>query len=341
LGRFAQCVGAEAAIPQYAAVAPDGRVVDKSGQLLLFDVSTRAWLHFARGRALTDDEFLGRATRDCQAEMSTQRGVRTIGCDAAPDPPPGSIMGGDGNWYNPYGQQLGYCSSCNGGRGAWVPIIGSTAANPAYDPSLQPYVTAGQFADDIEPWFYGFAMPLDIPVGGLVGKIGGRLLGRIGARLLGAYLSKLAAAAGEENVVRISADWLNANLPGVAAETPPFVPGTQAVQFVVNDGFNQAFQGADQLVRVTADGGNPSGSWWTTLSQISNPDGSLMSAAQIQDVLALPNTPTTIYYGGSVTNGSTGYMGLVNLNFGQGGGAIQFWFDSGSVSIIGSAGLGP
>jgi hypothetical protein len=117
-GPVALCIGAEATIPRYATVARDGLVVDSGGKPLLFDRSARVWLHHAGRRALTDQEFLSRATRDCQAEMSTQRFVHTVGCDAAPDPPPGSIIGGDGNWYNPYGQQLGYCSSCNGGRGS-------------------------------------------------------------------------------------------------------------------------------------------------------------------------------------------------------------------------------
>ena len=66
-----------------------------------------------------------------------------------------------------------------------------------------------------------------------------------------------------------------------------------------------------------------------------------MSAAQIQDVLALPNTPTTIYYAGGVTDGVTGYMGVVGPNFGQAGGALQFYFDQNVVNVIGSARLGP
>jgi hypothetical protein len=245
-------------------------------------------------------------------------------------PTNGATQGSDGNWYSPSGAQLSWCSSCYS-NGGWVENIGQSGpANPSYDPSLQPFVTAGQFANQIEPWFYAFALPLDIPVGSLAGKLGS-LLSRIANRALASKLSALAAAVGSKNFSRVTANSLNSTLPGVTAQTPAFVVGSQAAQFTANAGFDANF--ASDLVRVIGDNGTESGSWWTTIDQISNADGSLMSPQQIQNVLALPQTPTTIVYAASVPAGTTGYMGLIAPNFGQAGGAIQFWFPSQTVVV--------
>lgn len=335
----ADCNGATVPMPDYAVVGTGGRIVDRDGHAMLFDATAHVWLHHAGHRVITHAAYLARQTQTCEtAALSGQRATRDVGCDDPADPPPGSIMGGDGNWYNGYGQQLGYCDSCNGGSGGWVPIIGSTEASPAYDPSLQPYVTAGQFADAIQPWFYAFAMPIDIPIGALVGRVGGNLLARIGARALGAYITKLIGAVGADNAVRISADVLNSML-GVSE--PAFLPGSEAIQFTVTDGFNGTFQGSDTLVRLISDGGNQTGSWWTTLDQITNADGSLMSSSQLKDLFALPNAPSQVVYGGTVQTGETAYMGIAAGNSWGSGGGLQFWLPPNSMTTIGTARLGP
>ena len=59
-----------------------------------------------------------------------------------------------------------------------------------------------------------------------------------------------------------------------------------------------------------------------------------MSAAQIQDRLALPETPTQLVTSPSVSTGVNGYVGVVAPNFGQTGGAIQFYLPPGSVSGV-------
>jgi hypothetical protein len=105
---------------------------------------------------------------------------------------------------------------------------------------------------------------------------------------------------------------------------PAFLPGTEVVQFIVTDRFDQAF-GPVQLVRVS---GSPDsarfGSWWPTRRQVEGPDKRFKSADEIRAELALTQTPACIAFAKSVRTGVRGYMGVVAPAFDEPGGAVEF-----------------
>ncbi|MBV9438856.1 MAG: hypothetical protein JOZ24_02570, partial [Candidatus Eremiobacteraeota bacterium] len=195
LARVADCAGRLEPLPDYATAGD--QIIDGKGNQLLFEVNSQKWFHKLGHFAISHESFLKRHTSsvvDCLSGLITDskaRAVRLLCIYDAPPPPEGSTMGGDGEWYTPYGTQLAYLPD----SGTWIQVVAHVNAHPAYDPSLQPYVTAGQFADAIEPWFYSFSLPLDIPVGGLVGRFGGGFLAKVAQKNLQAYLSKVSAVA--------------------------------------------------------------------------------------------------------------------------------------------------
>lgn len=83
---------------------------------------------------------------------------------------------------------------------------------------------------------------------------------------------------------------------------------------------------ANTLVRFSTSAiGAQSGSWWTTVSALSNGSGGAMSPTEIQQAFALPSTPTYMSVGGNFPNGSTVYAGEAAANaFGSGGGFQLF-----------------
>ncbi len=126
-----------------------------------------------------------------------------------------------------------------------------------------------------------------------------------------------------------SARRLNAEMDGVLY--PAFLPGTEAVSFMVTSGFNKSFRGNHRLVRVSGSSiGARSGSWWTTLDAVS-PGGRLLDGEGIRARLALLATPVCVAYADKVRVGVRGYMGAVAPAFAQPGGGIQFWFPPGAV----------
>jgi len=135
---------------------------------------------------------------------------------------------------------------------------------------------------------------------------------------------------------------LNAEMAGVLY--PAFLPGTQAVTFVVTKAFNRSFRGKHRLVRVSGSVvGARSGSWWTTLDAVTV-DGHTLDAAGIRARLALLATPVCLALADEVRVGVRGYMGAVAPAFDQPGGGVQFWFPPSAVvariveNVPGSAG---
>lgn len=149
-------------------------------------------------------------------------------------------------------------------------------------------------------------------------------------------------ASGETEVELVSARRLNGQMDGVLY--PAFLPGTEAVRFVVTDQFSKSFTGTLRLVRVSGRSVSArSGSWWTTLSMVTE-NGKLMTAEQIRARLALTDTPSCIAYADSVHSGVRAYMGVVAPAFDEPGGGAEFWFPPDAVvsttvhAIPGSAG---
>ena len=123
---------------------------------------------------------------------------------------------------------------------------------------------------------------------------------------------------------------LNAQLDGVLY--PAFLPGAEAVSFIVSPEFSKAFTGPYRLVRVSGKSVSAlNGSWWTTLSTISDENGHLMTPEQIRAKLAITDTPSCIAYEDSVKTGVRGYMGAIAPAFDEPGGGSQFWFPPGAV----------
>lgn len=136
-------------------------------------------------------------------------------------------------------------------------------------------------------------------------------------------------ASGESDVELRSARRVNGQMDGVLY--PAFLPGTEAVSFIVTEHFSRAFTGELRLVRVSGSGASArSGSWWTTLSMVTV-NGRLMNADEIRATLALTRTPVCIAYADSVHSGVRGIMGVVAPAFDEPGGGAEFWFPPDAV----------
>lgn len=139
----------------------------------------------------------------------------------------------------------------------------------------------------------------------------------------------LLLGSGETDLELVPARRLNAQMDGVLY--PAFLPGSEAVTFVVTDRFTTFFTGPNQLVRASGNSVTArSGSWWTTLSTVTE-KGRLMYAAAIRAKLALTDTPACIAYGDSVRGGVRAYMGVVAPAFDEPGGGAEFWFPPNAV----------
>jgi len=126
-----------------------------------------------------------------------------------------------------------------------------------------------------------------------------------------------------------SARRLNGQMDGVLY--PAFLPGTEAVSFIVTDQFGKAFTGSFVLVRVSGKSISArSGSWWTTLATVTD-NGKLMTAEQIRAKLALTDTPSCVAYADSVKPGVRAWMGVVAPAFDEPGGGAEFWFPPDAV----------
>ncbi|MGD0832274.1 MAG: hypothetical protein ABR907_15135 [Terracidiphilus sp.] len=126
-----------------------------------------------------------------------------------------------------------------------------------------------------------------------------------------------------------SARRLNGQMDGVLY--PAFLPGTEAVGFIVTDQFSKAFTGSFRLVRVSGKSISArSGSWWTTISMVTD-SGKLMTAEEIRAKLALTDTPACIAYADSVKTGVRALMGVVAPAFDEPGGGAEFWFPPDAV----------
>jgi hypothetical protein len=259
--------------------------------------------------------------------------------------PSGAQMGTDGNAYDAEGNAMGWCYDCGAdGSGAWIYYIGSTSSAPPdqvpYEGDMSPYLTAAQFADNLAPWFYSFALPIDIPFGAFLGRFGGRLAARLGTTRVGRVIGMIKAAVPKTQIVSKTATAVNEELATVGYTDPPFAAASQVLDVSVPDSasaasLNAQFSGDSELVRVTANP-NPAsldGSFWTTKDAISNPDGTLMSAQDIQNTLALQNTPVNIIYGGQIQPGTELYVGIIGPQSyaPDGGGVIQLFVKSGQI----------
>ncbi len=133
----------------------------------------------------------------------------------------------------------------------------------------------------------------------------------------------------ETDLTLQSARSLNGQMDGVLY--PAFLPGTEAVRFIVTDQFSKVFTGLLRLVRVSSKSiPAKSGSWWTTLSMVTA-NGTLLTAGQIRAKLALTDTPACIAYADSVKPGVRGIMGVVAPAFDEPGGGAEFWFPPDAV----------
>jgi hypothetical protein len=275
-------------------------------------------------------------------------GCPDVGCTiimgATPGPlPAGAQMGSDGNAYDDQGRVMGWCSDCgDDGNGAWIYYIGSTSNAPPdqvpYEGDMSPYLTAAQFADNLAPWFYAFAVPIDIPFGTFLGRFGGALAARLGKTRVGRIIAVVKAAVPKTQVVAKTAVAVNEELAVRGYTDPPFVAASQVLDISVPDAtsassLNSAFSGTSELVRVTSNPNALDGGFWTTLDAITNADGSLMSAEEMRNTLALQSAPTNLIYGGQIQPGTELYAGIVGPQpyAPEGGGVIQFFVKTGQI----------
>jgi hypothetical protein len=145
------------------------------------------------------------------------------------------------------------------------------------------------------------------------------------------------AAVPRTQVVAKTAVAVNEQLAARGYTDPPFAIASQVLDITVDSdsaaSLNAELTGDMELVRVTQDPNRLDGGFWTTRASISNTDGTLMTAQEIQNVLALQNTPTNIIYGGAVQPGTEFFVGIVapQSYAPDGGGVIQFFVNSGLI----------
>ena len=134
---------------------------------------------------------------------------------------------------------------------------------------------------------------------------------------------------GATEIELVSSRRLNGEMAGVLY--PAFLPGAEAVRFVVAGNFARAFASPSVLVRVSTTAVTArSGSWWTVLALVSE-GGHLLNAEAIRKKLALTDTPSCIAYAKTVRSGVRGYMGVVAPAFDEPGGGVEFWFPPDAV----------
>jgi hypothetical protein len=341
----ARCASLVLDMPAGAKVAADGKIVTiASNEQLFANLTTHKWLVQSSGifyiwprsatrrasyipDAFGDGSGGGRCAADCFA-------------GATPGPlPAGAQTGTDGNAWDAQGREMGWCGDCGAdGNGAWIYYIGSVSNyNPPYEGDMSPYLTAAQFGDNLAPWFYTFAVPIDIPIGGFLARFGGKFAGRIGATRVGRWMIAVKSAVPASQITEKTAFAINQELAKLGMTDAPFAASSKVLDVVLDDAaaaaLNAQFSGDLELVRAT---GNPfalDGNWWTARAAISDINGGLLSAAEIADRLALPNPASQMYLitGGQIQAGSGLYIGIVNQQSYGTGGVIQIFVKSGGI----------
>lgn len=338
-----RCASLVLNMPAGAKVAADGKIVTiASNEQIFANLTTHKWLVQSSGILY---KWPRSATRRASYLPNAQGngGTGTCGIDciagATPGPlPDGAQPGTGGTAWDAQGRQMTWCFDCGGdNNGAWVYQIGNVSTyNPPYEGDMSPYLTAAQFADNLAPWFYTFALPIDTPIGFFLGRFGGRFAARLGATRVGRWMTLVKSTVPASQIVEKTAFAVNQELAKVGFTDAPFAASSKVLDVIVDNAgaaaLNAQFSADLELVRAT---GNPfalDGNWWTARAAISDTNG-LLSAAEIADRLALPNPPAQMYLitGGQIQAGSELYIGIVNEQQYGAGGVIQIFVKSGGI----------
>lgn len=242
----------------------------------------------------------------------------------------------DGFWFDDAHNEWAYDMKTQ----RWLKTIVSVVSKPSQS-EYYPYYVAYDYITGMAPFFYAFALPLPeaglVPSQTLAEHFGLRGALYITDRLTGPVFEKLVASVGRDNMLRMTDIEVNSQMALLRYDKPPFLIGMQAAEFTISDSMLSGEVAGSKLVRVgTSDEYLTTGNWMTTWDQITDADGSLMSAEEIADRLALPHVPTRYAFVTKLSPGSTFLVGIANdmKVYGWGsGGAVQYFLKKGTFEI--------
>jgi hypothetical protein len=243
----------------------------------------------------------------------------------------------DGFWYDDAHDEWAYDMKSQ----QWLKTIVSVVSRPSQS-EYYPYYVAYDFIDSktMERLWWTFALPVPeglVPLQSVAERFGFRGALEVSEKLIGDTFEKLAAQLGSDNLLRMSDVEGNTLMALRGYSKPPFLVGKQVAQFTVTESMLSGKVAGSQLVRFASKEADvATGRWLTTMDQVTNADGTMMSAREIADLLALPEAPRWYAPVAAIEPGTTLIVGVANdmKAYGWGsGGAIQYFLESGSFEI--------
>ncbi len=232
----------------------------------------------------------------------------------------------------------------DGSYGQWLKVIAVVNAIPS---ALHSYAVAYDGINALNSgmnWFLMFALgPEDLEASAsmdrILARFGPRGVVALETRLLNLVLRRIIDEVGIDNIVNLSASDANRIMADAGYTFAPFSAEVNAAEVTTTVANATGTIGGQQLVRVSNDAVSPGGSFLTTLDQISNTDGSLMSATEIQNKLGLQYLPTVIVNVTEVTPGTQLLAGVAagQPQWGVSGGGFQYFVMNGSTVRFGPA----
>ena len=266
--------------------------------------------------------------------------------------PEGDLMLGEDNQYHDVqGRTWVYCSDCTDQYGDDVPwlqqiaqVSCSSCPQHALDPAMEPYVTAYNgingmntglgYVDWLVVAFLLYQGGVQInalpPIGTLIasGGVSAALTAEINQ--LEELFAQLEGELGAGNVTLVTADAANAEAAAAGYSQAPFLVGTAAAEITTTAAASGGTMAGSQLVQF-AESLDTIGrsSWFTTMSEVVDSNGNMMSAAEIADKLSLPFMPAFYAQVTNIQLGTNIIVGKASGLFGETGGGTQYWVTGG------------
>jgi hypothetical protein len=354
-------------LPLGAHVDCHGQATDAYGRLLSYvggDIPWRAIDHgvgIDPSRPAASPEEIQSAERDAALSHrgTTRAAVRTSaspspldsGSDdgfgdgtltSVQDTPQGKLrLQLDGYYYDEHGVEWWYDAKDK----VWLKTIAEVRSGPRQS-AYYPYFVAYDYINGLAPLWWIFGMPFPegaVPLETLAARFTVR--GAVAATeiLVDRAFTSIAQDAGPETVLRMADTEGNftvlfeSDIP-VEEFKPPFMTGYQVMQFSVTKAMLTGRVAGSRLVRVAVndEGLNGTSRWLTTLDQITNPDGTLKTGAEIFDRLGLPRVPARYAFVDKLTADSEFLVGVASdmkpYGWGTGGG-LQYYLLKGSYTL--------
>lgn len=263
-------------------------------------------------------------------------------------------LGPDGMFHDILGGTWGTCSDCTDEHGnsvPWIQQIGSVQCTNcplhAIDPAMEPYVTA---YNGINVMNYGLGIADFLafvyllraaPVNGLppygtlaaTGGVGAAFMAEINQ--MEEFFTQLEAEVGPGQVTLITSDAANAQAAAAGYTVAPFLQSAPAAEFATVTAQSEGMITGSQLVQFASDatriGYSP---WVTTMDEVIDQNGNMLSATEIADKFSLNYTPTVYAAITNIQVGVNVIVGKTSAAFGGTGGGIQYWFTGGAANSV-------